>query len=176
VQGNVQAALNVKRKGFLQTYRSRVYSKKIDRMPSMAVGSRVPFSGIQEHGGSVSPKGRLLLIPFGHLRVGPKAFRQIIRDLMSRGDGYFRRVNGRLILFAENIRENDKTLRRFKRAERQAKGVRSLKRGTDVPVAVALTRVDLAKRTDVFGTVTRSLPDVVFAIESEVLRSIARGR
>lgn len=176
VQQDVRSSLNVKRPGFVKSYRMRVYSSKPGRMPSMAIGSKGHFTGILERGGTVRAKKRLLLIPFGNLRIGPKAFRTLIRNLMARGDGFFRKVNGTLILFAENMAENDRDLRRFKRVERHAKGLKRLKRGSSVPVAVAMPEVRLRKRTNVFGVVKRGLPEIVAAIESEIARNPARGR
>lgn len=175
VQKEVERALKIRRKGFVKTYRHRVYSSKPERMPSLAVGSKIFFSGMLEHGGTISAKKRLMLIPFGNLRIGPKAWRALIRNLMSRGDGYFRQVGGRLILFAENIAENDRDLRKFKRGERTRRGVKSLKRGTDIPVAVAVRSVTIRKKTDVLGVVKKSLGEVVFHIESELARG-TRGR
>lgn len=176
VQQDVRASLNIKRPGFVKSYRLRVYSSKPGRMPSMAIGSKGHFTGILERGGTVRARKKLLLIPFGNLRVGPKAFRTLIRNLMARGDGFFREVNGTLILFAENMAENDRDLRRFKRAERQARGLKRMKRGTSVPVAVAVPEVRLRKRTNVLGVVKRGLPEIVAAIESEISRNPSRGR
>lgn len=184
VQRNVSGALNIRRRGFLASYHSTIYTSKPDRLPSMAVGSKVRFTGIQEHGGPVQPKGRLLLIPFprgpfansmGGARVGPKRFKEIIRALMASGNAFFKQVNGRLILFAENIAESDKQLRGFKRYQRRQTGA-PVKRGTEIPIAIALPATQLSKKTDVLGTVRSSLPDIVAAIESQIARSAANGR
>jgi hypothetical protein len=171
VQRNVEGKLNIRRRGFVKTYRYRVYAKQVDRMPSLTIGTRIPFSGILEHGGTVRARGKLMLIPFGNVRVGPKTFRRMIQNLMSRGEGYFRQVNGRLLLFAENRAENSREIGRFKRGARAAAGGK-LKRGGDVPIAVAVPEVHVSKRTDVFGTVRRGLSAIVESIETEVRRGI----
>lgn len=175
VQANVQQRLRIRNRGFLSSYRFTLYASRPDRLPAMAIGSRVRFSGMLEHGGTVLPKGRLLLIPFGNVRIGAKRFHELVAALMRSGNAYFRTVNGRAILFAENIGENDKQLGRFKRVARRSAGVKRLKRGADVPIAVGIPQAQLQKKTDVVGTVTRRLRYIAQSIEHEIARN-ASGR
>jgi len=71
---------------------------------------------------------------------------------------------------AENLRENDRELARFKRAERGRTGVKRLQRGQEIPVAVLVKRVSLKKRLDLEGTVRRNLPRIADAIRRELNR------
>ncbi|MFZ5657052.1 MAG: DUF6441 family protein, partial [Pseudomonadota bacterium] len=79
--------------------------------------------------------------------------------------------DGRVLLMAENIRENTAQLNRFKRAERERSGVKRLQRGQEIPIAVLVRRVDLKRRFDLAAGVQRALPTLARAIERELGRS-----
>ena len=56
---------------------------------------------------------------------------------------------GNIVLMAENIKEHDRPLSGFKRRYRKAEGIKRLKRGADVLIAVLVPRVQLKKRLNV---------------------------
>uniref|UniRef100_UPI00036108CC DUF6441 family protein n=1 Tax=Caldimonas manganoxidans TaxID=196015 RepID=UPI00036108CC len=127
--------------------------------------SRIPWLGIHTHGGTVA--GRML-IPLLPTRIGPKRFRQVIDGLMRSGNAFFVEKNGRVLLMAENIRENAAPLARFKRAERERSGAKRLQRGQEIPIAVLVRRVDLKRRLDLAAGVQRALPALARAIQREL--------
>jgi hypothetical protein len=65
---------------------------------------------------------------------------------------------------AENIKENTSELRRFKRAERQRTGAKSLQRGQEIPIAVLMPSVTLRGRFDLEGIVRARLPGLASTI------------
>ena len=71
---------------------------------------------------------------------------------------------------AENIKEHDRPLSGFKRRYRKAEGVKRLKRGADVPIAVLVPRVQLRKRLSVERIVAGRIPRLSAAIERELRR------
>ena len=89
-------------------------------------------------GGTVSGN---LLIPLLPGRIGPKRFRQVVDALMRSGNAFFIEKDGKVILMAENIRENASALTRFKRAERARTGAKQIKRGQEIPIAVLVKSV-----------------------------------
>mgnify|MGYP000179075902 CR=1 FL=1 len=72
------------------------------------------------------------------------------------------------ILMAESIRENAFELRRFKRAERQRTGSKSIKRGTEIPIAGLVPNVTLKRRFDLEGAVRGQLSVLARAIEKQL--------
>ncbi len=82
--------------------------------------------GLHEKGGTVSGN---LLIPLLPGRIGPKRFKAVVDGLLRSGNAFFVEKNGKVILMAENIRENASQLTRFKRAERARTGAKQIKRG-----------------------------------------------
>ena len=76
--------------------------------------------------------------------------------------------NGKVILMAESIRENASELRRFKRAERQRTGSKSIKRGTEIPIAVLVPNVTLKRRFDPEGAVRGQLSVLARAVEKQL--------
>ena len=169
VRRDMRRTFNVRKAAFLKSMRARVYRNRRDRFPALYVGSRIPWLGIHEKGGTI---GRRMLIPLlpRHQRIGRKAFRRVIDSLMRSGNAFFVEENGKTLLMAENIRENDRALARFKRSERLRTGQKRLRRGQEIPVAVLVDSVRLRKRFDLESTVRRKLPRLAQAIREEIER------
>lgn len=89
---------------------------------------------------------------------------------MRSGNAFFVEKNGRVLLMAENLRENAAQLGRFKRAERERCGVKRLQRGQEIPIAVLVRRVILKRRFDLAAGVQGALPALARAIERELGR------
>lgn len=166
-RAQMRSAFQVRRASFVASLQAKVFDQKPERLPALWVGSRIPWLGIHTHGGTVA--GRML-IPLLPGRIGPKRFRQVIDGLMRSGNAFFVEKNGRVLLMAENLRENAAQLGRFKRAERERSGVKRLQRGQEIPIAVLVRRVDLKRRFDLTTGVQPTLPALARAIERELGR------
>ena len=164
-RAEMRSAFTVKRNSFVSSMGVKVFDKKPEQLPALRVGSKIPRLGLHEKGGSVSGN---LLIPLLPGRIGPKRFRQIVDSLMRSGNAYFIKKNGRVLLMAENIKENGSQLTRFKRAERGRTGAKQIKRGQEIPIAVLVKRVDLKRRLNLVGGVQRALPALAQAIQKEL--------
>ena len=120
---------------------------------------------LHERGGLIA--GRML-IPL-HGRVGRKRFKAQIAELMRGGNAYFiKNAKGNIVLMAENIKEHDRPLAGFKRRYRKAEGIKRLKRGADIPIAVLVPKVVLKKRLDVERLVAGRIPRLSSAIEKQI--------
>ncbi|MBP8275441.1 MAG: hypothetical protein KAX55_00910 [Propionivibrio sp.] len=164
----MRGAFNVKRSSFVSSMQAKVLDKKTDRLPALLIGSKIPWLGLHEKGGTVSGN---LLIPLLPGRIGPKRFKAVIDGLLRSGNAFFVEKNGKVILMAENIRENASQLNRFKRAERGRTGTKQIKRGQEIPIAVLVKSVSLKRRLDLTGAVQRSLPRLAGAIQKELAKS-----
>ena len=164
-RAEMRSAFTVKRNSFVSSMGVKVFDKKPEQLPALRVGSKIPWLGLHEKGGSVSGN---LLIPLLPGRIGPKRFRQIVDSLMRSGNAYFIKKNGRVLLMAENIKENGSQLTRFKRAERGRTGAKQIKRGQEIPIAVLVKRVDLKRRLNLAGGVQRALPALARAIQQDL--------
>lgn len=170
-QRQAQQAFGGKKRAAL-SIRAKVYDSKPQDLPALKVGSKVPWLGMHEKGGTISGN---MLLPFGDSR--PRGFRKLVAELMRSGNAYFRQVGAHAILFAENIPENASLLRKFKQTARglgivetKGKSGKSIARGTDVPIAVLVKRVTLKKRLKLEATVRAGLPGLARAIEKELAR------
>jgi len=161
----MRSAFDVKRSSFVSSMSAKVLDKKPERLPALMVGSKIPWLGIHQSGGTVSGN---LLIPMLPGRMGPKRFSQIITALLRSGNAWFIEKNGRVLLMAENIQDNATHLARFKRAERARTGARQIKRGQEIPIAVLVRRVDLKRRLDLVGSVRGALPRLTQALQREL--------
>lgn len=172
VRSHVAGQMTVVKKSFVKGFTAKVLDKDKNRLPALYVGSRIPWSGIHERGGVI---GGRMLIPL-HGRVGRKRFKAQIADLMRGGNAYFiKNAKGNIVLMAENIKEHDRPLSGFKRRYRnslRAEGLSGkslrLKRGTDVPIAVLVPRVQLKKRLNVEGIVAGRIPRLSARIEKQL--------
>ena len=161
----MRRAFTVKRASFASSMSTKLFDKKPNELPALWVGSKIPWLGIHQRGGTVSGN---LLIPLLPNRIGPKRFKAVIDGLMRSGNAFFIEKDGRVLLMAENIAENSGQLVRFKRAERGRTGTKQIKRGQEVPIAVLVRRVDLKRRLDLDGSVQRALPALARAIQQEL--------
>jgi len=165
VRAHVAGQMSVVRKSFLKGFTAKVLAKDPNRLPALYVGSRIPWSGMHESGGQIS--GRML-IPL-HGRVGRKRFKAQVAELMRGGNAYFiKNAKGNIVLMAENIKEHDRPLSGFKRRYRKAEGVKRLKRGADIPIAVLVPKVVLKKRLNVERLVAGRIPRLSAAVEREI--------
>ena len=165
VRAEVAGQMAVVKKSFVKGFTAKVLERDPSRYPALYVGSRIPWSRIHETGGVIA--GRLL-IPL-HGRVGRKRFKAQIAELMRGGNAYFiKNAKGNIVLMAENLQEYDRTLSGFKRRYRKAEGVKRLKRGADIPIAVLVPKVVLRKRLDIERMVATRVPRLSAAIEKQL--------
>ena len=165
VRDQVASQLTVVKKTFLKGFSAYVIDKDKARLPALYVGSRIPWVGMHEKGGTISAK---MLIPL-HGRVGRKRFKAQIAELMRGGNAYFiKNAKGNVVLMAENIKENARPLAGFKRRYRKAEGIKRIKRGADIPIAVLVPRVMLKKRLDIERLVVRRIPRLAASIEQQI--------
>lgn len=162
-RSDMRAGFKVVKPKFLRSMHAKVFDRKAEEFPALYIGSKVPWLGIHEQGGTI--RGRMLipLLP-QHRRIGRKAFARVIDALMRSGNAFFIEKNGRQILMAENIAENAQPLARFRRAERERTGARRVRRGQEIPIAVLVRRVSLRKRFDLARSVRGDLPRLTAAI------------
>jgi len=167
-RAQLRSAFTVKRNSFVASMHTKVLDKKPDRLPALWVGSKIPWLGLHETGGTVAGN---LLIPLLPGRIGPKRFKAVIDGLMRSGNAYFVKKDGKVLLMAENITENASQLTRFKRAERGRTGAKQIKRGQEIPIAVLVKSVTLKRRLDLAGAVRGALPQLARAIQNELVKS-----
>ena len=69
---------------------------------------------------------------------------------------------------AENIKEHAQPLAGFKRRYRKAEGIKRIKRGADIPIAVLVPRVVIKKRLNIERLVEARMPQLAIAIENQI--------
>ncbi len=166
----MQSDLAIRKPAFLRSMRAKVLDRDPSRLPALLVGSRVSWLGVHVRGATLIGKMLIPLTESGR-RMGRKAFARVIDTLMRSGNAWFIRKDGKVILMAENIKENTSALTRFKRAERQRTGAKSIKRGQEIPIAVLVPRVTLKRRFDFDGTVRRAMPQLAQSINRYLNRN-----
>ena len=165
VRSHVAGQMAVAKKSFLKGFTAKVLDKNPNRLPALYVGSRIPWSGMHERGGSI---GGRMLIPLNG-RVGRKRFKAQVAELMRGGNAYFiKNKRGNIVLMAENLKEHDRPLSGFNRRYRKAEGIKKLKRGADIPIAVLVPKVVLKKRLNVERLVAGRIPRLSAAIEKHL--------
>jgi hypothetical protein len=163
LRAQVSGAMKVEKRAFLNSFSAKVLDFK--GMPAIRAGTQVRWAGIHETGGSISGK---MLIPLNG-RIGRKRFKAIVDDLMRSGNAFFvKGHSGKVVLMAENIAENSRSLSIFKRRHRKAAGIKRLKRGTAIPIAILVPKVTLGKRLDVERLIRGRVPSLMRGIEKEL--------
>ena len=163
VRSRMQSAFKVHKAGFLKSMRHKLYAGSPEKFPALLIGSKINWLGIHVRGGTIGAKMLIPLLP-EHRRIGRKAFRRVVDGLMRSGNAFFIKKNGKVILMAENIKDNTSELRRFKRSERLRTGAKSIKRGQEIPIAVLVPSVTLRGRFDLGGIVRSQMPKLSTSI------------
>lgn len=167
VREHVGQQLKVVKKGFVNGFTAKVYDRDKNRLPALHVGSKIHWTGMHEFGGAIA---KTMLIPIGG-RIGRKRFKSQIKQLMASSNTFFvKSKHGSIILMAVNQKQDDKPLSRFKRNYRQTSGLKRLKRGKAIPIAVLVKKVVLKKRLNIETLVAKQIPRLAIAIEKEVGR------
>ena len=166
-QSRMQSVFKVRKAGFVKSMRHKLYAGSPEKFPALLVGSRIPWLGIHVRGGTIGGRMLIPLLP-EHQRIGRKAFRRVVDGLMRAGNAFFIEKNGKVILMAEAIQDNAAELRRFKRAERERTGAKSIKRGQEIPIAVLVSSVTLRGRLDLPGLVRSQLPKLTASIVQQL--------
>ncbi len=166
-QARMQSAFKVRKAGFLKSMRFKVYAGNPERFPALLVGSKIPWLGLHVRGGTINGKMLIPLLP-EYQRIGRKAFKRVVDGLLRTGNAFFIEKNGKVILMAENIKDNASELRRFKRAERSRTGAKSIKRGQEIPIAMLVPAVTQRGRFDFPGVVRSNLPRLSAAIVKQM--------
>ena len=161
VRSHVSSQMKVVRRSFLKGFRVKVLDQDPSRLPGMLIGSRIPWVGVHESGATIG--GKMLIPLYG--RMGKKQFKAYVQELMRGGNAYFIKKGDKVILMAENLKEYDKPMAGMKRRYRKAEGIKRLKRGADIPIAVLVSKVTLRKRLDIEGLVRDRIPLIVEAIQ-----------
>lgn len=150
-----------------RSFGHKVFAEKPEKLPALKIGSKVPWLGIHETGGTIRKK---MLIPFGGKR--PRNFRRTVQALLAQGNASFVKVRGRTVLFAENIPEAQRLTagfrRKFAKAVRGRGGGGRIKRGRDIPIAVLVSSVTVRKRLQFEATVRRQIPFLALAVERAI--------
>ncbi len=155
----MQADFTVRQKRFVRSVRARVLDRNPNKLPALLIGSIIPWLGLHVRGGAIAGRMLIPLTEEGR-RIGRRAFKRIIDTLIASGNAYFIQKNGKVILMAENLKENQQPLRRFKRAERARTGAKSIRRNQEIPIAVLVPRVKLTARFDLAQAVQKKLPSL----------------
>jgi hypothetical protein len=167
LRANMRTAFDLKRQTFAQVMTYKLFAARPDRLPAAQVGAlRAPWLEAHEVGATVRGKGAGLLIPLNQpKRLGRRAFQRIVEALMKQGNAFFKRVNGKVILFAENIKESAALTARFRRPIRKGLGGGRLKRSAEIPIAVLVPQVRLRKRLRVQQLVGEAVPRIAVRMQ-----------
>jgi len=167
--GAVSATMRVNKASFPAAWRTKVYTSKPQKMPAVLVQSKIFWMGAHEYGAQISGK-RGLLIPFGNVRIGAKAFRRLLDSVLNGKSGFFKKIGSRLILFARV--GSTKGLRgagRLRRAFQQARStMQKTVKGDAFPIAVYVRSVRLQPRFSLKTAVTPVVRSMARAIENRV--------
>lgn len=166
VRRNAASVFKLAGNKLTRSLRYKLYDKKPDRLPAIAIGSGIPWLGLHEEGGTV--RGPLLIPLNQPKRIGRKAFKRIVDDLARSGNLHWVKKGGKVLLFAENIRENSRALSRFRKSHRAITGQSRVKRGTELLIGVLVPSVTVRARLGLGRTVMTNIDKIVTAVEARL--------
>lgn len=140
--------LNIKSKGFPFTFTSNVYDSDKDRYSSVLFYNRLSFFKLLANGGTINKLGVVPFANFNAKRIGNKTWKLFLKDLQRSKRGFFKKVNGNLILFAKVDKTNTKILRDARSSYKQRYQTKRIKKDTAIPIGYVSTRRYISKKMD----------------------------
>lgn len=160
LQTQASSVFKAKRKGFIKSFSSKIYNEYKDSPPALLLGSKIPWMGIHQYGGTVRPGGGLLLIPKTKKRIGPKEFKKLMNNLIQSKNAYFRVMkNGKIGLFSQTVDENLNSIQRLS-------GKNKLRKET--LIAIGVKSVSIRKRLRTIEIVKENTSVVTREIEKQL--------
>ena len=162
MKAELQRGLNISKSKFQNVMTGRVQDADKSRMPQAVFYSRAGWLDAHVKGATIRGRaGKGVLIPINTKdgkRIGYKAWKQRIQILASQGNLEFRKVKGKVLVYAENLKKQDANLtNRALRGHNRKVGADKWgrKRSREIPIAIFMKSVKLRKRLD-FEAVAKS--------------------
>lgn len=153
-----QQGLKIRRQAVLKSFRSKVYSRNKNYLPTLHYYSRVPWMGTHTHGATIG-QSKKLIIPFALKRIGYKEFKHILSVLNSHKNIFMKKAGKTTIVYSKNTEQDKKILAPFRKSTR-AYNQKIVRRNEVVVVGMMQSNIRLAKRFDMESTAINSVKDV----------------
>lgn len=145
---------NIKQKTFKNMYTSSRYDKKTGKLPTVLFYTRSSYWNIFSTGGNLKPKnakGLIVPLDVGGARLyqrrnGKKAFLKLLKTLRDSKKSFWKKVNGNLILFAITDTTTNRTLGKYRKNYKTRNGVKRIKKGSVIPIAILKSKVYIRQR------------------------------
>jgi hypothetical protein len=168
VRFDVSVQLKIKSKGFLNSFKHKVLDRYPKSLPALLIGSKVPWSGIHQHGGTIRGP---LIIPLNVGRPGWTAWTNLLNSLFSSKQAFWKEMGGKVLLFTTkagiaqaNARISSRFWVRFKNP---TKGLR-IGAHQAVLIGMLMPRVQLRQRIRIEQIARANLGLIASAIKTEL--------
>ena len=148
MKSKANSAFNVKKKTFLNLFTAKFYNSKPEKLPSAIFYNKAKYFDVFIKGDTVNKK---TLIPFvdANSKMRGKKFKQTVQTLFSFNLCFFKKTGSSVILYATVTKESSSLLTPFKKNYRMKNGVKTIKNGTTIPIAVLVDKVKYKKQYDI---------------------------
>lgn len=155
IKGQAQAGLKIKRQAVIKSFKSKLYFRNKNQLPSLQYYSRIPWMGTHSHGATIGVSKKLI-IPFSHKRIGYKAFKEILRELSQGHNLFFKHHGTTTTVWAKNTEQFKRLLAPFRKATRSYNS-KVVRKGEPVVVGIMVENVRLSKKFDMEATARNSV-------------------
>ncbi len=178
MRDEVRRGLKVSKSSFPNVMNAVVQDADASRMPQAVFFSRAGWMAAFTTGVTIKGKrGQGVLIPIntkGGRRIGYRTWQKRIRLLAAQGNLEFRKVKGKVLVYAENLKGSDAgvTNRALRGHNRKVGKDRfGKKRSVEIPIAILVRSVTLRKRLDFNSVADRQIrPAMARNIQAQIDR------
>lgn len=144
MKDKARSKFKVKKNTFLNTFSSHIYNTNPKKLDAVMFYNKIEWFPIFDSGGKITKR---VIIPFPTAkRIKRATFKKITDNLKENNSSFFKKVNGQLILFAKTEKSNTKVLSAFRKQYRTNNNIKSIKKGTIIPIGIVLNSVTLKKK------------------------------
>ena len=158
IQKQAQMALKIKRNAVLKSFKSKVYSKDKNNLPSLHYYSRIPWMGVHTKGATLG-HAKKLIIPFSSKRIGYKQFKNLLAHLRESRNLFMKKAGATTVVFAKNTDKDKKILAPFRKSTR-AYNNKIVRKNETVVIGIMVGNVRMSKKFDMEQTAVNSIPEV----------------
>lgn len=139
---------------FFNTFRSNIYSKRKDILPTVEHFSKIKYYDIFAKGGLIKSTNKKLIIPFGDKGRNSKTSQQKLRlridELFRQKSAFIKKYNNYSIIFAKLTKGSSKYLTKEKKRFKGERGLKSLRTKDShvIPIAILYDTVRIKKKLD----------------------------
>lgn len=163
MKSKASSYFKVSKKTFLNTFSSKIYDTKPNKLPSILFRNKINWFPLHEFGGVINGK---MVIPFQNTngkKVDAKRWKALLKTLKQNKQSFWKNINGKVILFALINKSNSRLMSGYRQSFKARNNVKRVTAGTAIPIGMMVDKIRLKRRYPFHDIVTNFAPKKIIS-------------